>query len=780
AAAAAPETNQEDEAQEESASNVLRRLSSPIFGAAGFNSDSEDNDHSDGDFNNTNESRGDGDGSDDEEETERKEGAAEVVQRWWRECRRASKRTRAVVAARPAFVRIQQLFDKLDAGQMSFERTGLALQNPDIQRAVTKALSAVPRDDALLAMPKASRQAYAYAHISTRAVLSSLMIVYHPGEVLTAEGDDDESGGGEPTPVEGVAAKKKLDPVAAALRNASALLLASIKAVTAALGPVVSGEKGARKDAQRVAAQVVQPYARAYAMRLAAVAQGDERVAEMVKGQLGQYRGGGYRLPDGRLGRLLGNEQLAHEILVNPDFQIPAIEEDDPRNSTASSSSSSPEEELARRFKDVMRRIFWDRFTQSLLPPPDPIPATATAASSADAPVGAASSTATAAAGGEEGAEAVVHVTGLPPLRAGSKVHTRYGSERGSYYAATVVAVSSSPDAASGVGDGQVGGGGGGGGVSVDVRYDEDGMVERGVPVSRLKKRDDPPDFGPLLALLGEVREELVSLTPNNSVLVGEVRAVLSQERLAEMLRDKTLDARQVQRLVGFIAGRILNLQAPVRSDGARAWLKARKRARMEAAIASGDPLAIIPLLPRVFEFVFAQMEEIKRDTANAHIRLIAPYLARHGAPYERAKFEARLSSGDVSLERTKAWLSSAAQGFLGGDAGEGGTGDEGERARRAKGLRDGREELHKAVLQEAFIGLLRSTVRLDRPDAAAAAAAAGGVLPETLAGDGGRLAAARDDVDRVTLVATLCVLVRQVLARLRIGCPAPAMAALQ
>lgn len=33
-------------------------------------------------------------------------------------------------------------------------------------------------------------------------------------------------------------------------------------------------------------------------------------------------RGGDYRLPDGRLGRLLGNEQLAHEILVNPDFQV--------------------------------------------------------------------------------------------------------------------------------------------------------------------------------------------------------------------------------------------------------------------------------------------------------------------------------------------------------------------------------------------------------------------------------------------------------------------------
>ncbi|CAM9537003.1 unnamed protein product [Scytosiphon promiscuus] len=199
----------------------------------------------------------------------------------------------------------------------------------------------------------------------------------------------------------------------------------------------------------------------------------------------------------------------------------------------------------------------------------------------------------------------------------------------------------------------------------------------------------------------------------------------------------------------------------------------------MEAASTSGDPLAIIPLLPRAFEFVFSQMEEIKRDSANAHIRLIAPYLARHGAAYERAKFEARLSSGNISLERTKAWLSSAVEGFLSRDAEKGGTGDEGERSRRAKGLRDGREEFHKSVLQQAFVGLLRSPVRLDRPDAKIAAAS-GVVLPETLDADGGRLAAARDDVDRVTLIATLCVLVRQVLARLRIGCSAPAMAALQ
>lgn len=64
----------------------------------------------------------------------------------------------------------------------------------------------------------------------------------------------------------------------------------------------------------------------------------------------------------------------------------------------------------------------------------------------------------------------------------------------------------------------------------------------------------------------------------------------------------------------------------------------------MKAAISSGDVFAIVPLLPRAFEFVFSRIEEIKRDIANAHIRMIAPYLSRHGVGFERAKFEVRAS----------------------------------------------------------------------------------------------------------------------------------------
>ncbi|CAM9836747.1 unnamed protein product, partial [Laminaria digitata] len=291
-------------AESENASNIIRRLSSPIFTASGFHRDHGGGGDGGG--------GGDSDGDDDTElDLEEAEGdGAERIQRWWRSRLLASKRTKAALAARPAFARLLQLLDKLDAGQMSFERTGLALQNPDIQRAVVAALAVVPRDETLIALPRASRRVNEGAR---GAVLSSTMIVYHQSEVLPP---DDDGGVSEGKGIGGGGGGGKMDPAAAALRNASALMLASIKAVAASLTSVSAAEAGARKtlavrlevlrmsrryfsvsllrwkdkDAQRVAAQVVQPYARAFAVGLAAEAQGDQRVAEMVQGQLDQYR----------------------------------------------------------------------------------------------------------------------------------------------------------------------------------------------------------------------------------------------------------------------------------------------------------------------------------------------------------------------------------------------------------------------------------------------------------------------------------------------------------
>lgn len=89
------EGRKKGDGETENASNILRRLSSPIFSAGGFNGE-EDADNNKVFF-----------------FSEKKDAEAEKIQRWWRNCQKASKRTKAVLAARPAFVRIQQLLDKV-------------------------------------------------------------------------------------------------------------------------------------------------------------------------------------------------------------------------------------------------------------------------------------------------------------------------------------------------------------------------------------------------------------------------------------------------------------------------------------------------------------------------------------------------------------------------------------------------------------------------------------------------------------------------------------------
>ena len=93
-------------AESENASNIIRRLSSPIFTASGFHRD-----HGGGSGDGEGDSDDDGDRELDLVEAEGD--GAERIQRWWRSCLLASKRTKAALVARPAFARLLQLLDKV-------------------------------------------------------------------------------------------------------------------------------------------------------------------------------------------------------------------------------------------------------------------------------------------------------------------------------------------------------------------------------------------------------------------------------------------------------------------------------------------------------------------------------------------------------------------------------------------------------------------------------------------------------------------------------------------
>jgi hypothetical protein len=285
----------------------------------------------------------------------------------------------------------------------------------------------------------------------------------------------------------------------------------------------------------------------------------------------------------------------------------------------------------------------------------------------------------------------------------------------------------------------------------VDVTYLTDGMRERR-PLKDLRRRGDPLDYEPLLALLDDVRDRLAELTPKRADLAAELRAHLDTELLGQMARQGVLTAGSIRAALAFAVGRLTQLQAPARAAETAAWF-AQMDGQVEAALGeSGGAMALgfVALLPQLFKAVFDRVDETKRDVANAHVGMLRPFLQQHGVAYERQKFYERLRAGEVKLQHTQAWLHDALAGP--------------DQRPQLPAIARGDAAAHRRAVADALGQLLVRPVRLDNPAAAK--------LPETLLYDGRRLAGLRDELDRLTLVAVYSTLLRQFLSgqRLRVA----------
>ena len=72
-----------------------------------------------------------------------------------------------------------------------------------------------------------------------------------------------------------------------------------------------------------------------------------------------------------------------------------------------------------------------------------------------------------------------------------------------------------------------------------------------------------------------------------------------------------------VTHYVRFVTGRVIALQAPARTAATQAWLGSFETAMLNAvALGNKDPAAPAALLPSIFEFVFARIDEVSSFTA--------------------------------------------------------------------------------------------------------------------------------------------------------------------
>jgi len=409
------------------------------------------------------------------------------------------------------------------------------------------------------------------------------------------------------------------------------------------------------------------------------------------------------------LDEALVNERLAHELILNPEFQLPALPEP-PKFSAprphgpllpgnAPPSREGGQEQLSQqamlgRMQSTMQELFWQRLVNALTP---------------------------------------TTIQGRGDISVGALVQARYGGPQGTFYEAKVTACRD---------DG-----------SFDIQYTQDSVVETSVPLDNFRLADHPLDTRPLLALITEVRTRLEAATPRRPDLHATYREVLDAPLLKQMLEAGVLDLPAVVRLARFVLESVENLEAPVRADRTRVW-REDFLGFIESQQAASEPSGLVRALPAFFAFVNATLDQLQRDTVNFHLRSLAPHFRGDAAvEYERQRFRMKAERRLVALSRATQWLTASIPSFCG--AQEGGT----ETQRLA--LQDQASPSHTRALRglvvHALVELVKQPIRWDSPRAAQA-------LPETLIWDGPRLAQVRDKMDQVILTSTILVFFRQVL----------------
>ena len=141
--------------------------------------------------------------------------------------------------------------------------------------------------------------------------------------------------------------------------------------------------------------------------------------------------------------------------------------------------------------------------------------------------------------------------------------------------------------------------------------------------VNRFRTNSNPLDFKPLLSLLSEVKGKLLSIAPKRgSVYADKINSNLDLDLIGQMLSQAAFDASSMAGAVAFICSQIIEFQAPVRNKKTNEWISSyMNEMEVQGRAFGGD--AVIVLLPKLLEWVFARIDETQKDIANSHIEMV-------------------------------------------------------------------------------------------------------------------------------------------------------------
>ncbi|XP_076878288.1 T-complex protein 11-like protein 1 [Brachyhypopomus gauderio] len=225
---------------------------------------------------------------------------------------------------------------------------------------------------------------------------------------------------------------------------------------------------------------------------------------------------------------------------------------------------------------------------------------------------------------------------------------------------------------------------------------------------------DDPPVYDHAIKLVGEIKETLLSfLMPGQVRLRAQIEEALDLSLIHQQAENGALD---ISKVAQFIINMMGAFCAPCRDEDVR-------------------KLRDIPDVVPLFRAIFAVLDKMKIDMANFAVSSLRPHLLQQSVEYERNKFQEFLDKQPNALDFTQKWLQETADAMLR------------EPAEGAAGASGSSPQLLLSLHNRAYLRLLSWDHGMD-------------AFPETVMMDRGRFQELQQDLERLTLVASVLLIV--------------------
>ncbi|KAJ1332755.1 hypothetical protein BSLG_008384 [Batrachochytrium salamandrivorans] len=230
-----------------------------------------------------------------------------------------------------------------------------------------------------------------------------------------------------------------------------------------------------------------------------------------------------------------------------------------------------------------------------------------------------------------------------------------------------------------------------------------------------------------VVLLLKEIKQGLLDMVSTDGKIATEINSVLDFDLIHQQITHGVFDLHKTMHYAGE---KMLQLCAPMRDASIR---------HLDASTDMANALSMMLDI----------LSEMKLDLSNYRLQALKPHLQRQSVDYERSKFDNALRDGSVSLERTRAWLSTAVAGIRAINNQR-----NPERINHPENSVKFQDALHEGVLNLVF-----GNVAVDPA-----------TMAETLVMDAARIYAFQNQAQAVTVIAALVMLTGNIVPQLRSG----------